>query len=39
MDGNQGKELRGKRIAMLMTDGVEQVEYTRPRKFLEDHGA
>jgi len=32
-------ELRGKRIAILMTDGVEQVEYTRPREFLEQHGA
>jgi deglycase len=28
-----------KRIAVLMTDGVEQVEYTRPREFLEQHGA
>ena len=32
-------ELNGKRIAILMTDGVEQVEYTRPREFLEQHGA
>jgi protease I len=24
---------------MLMTDGVEQVEYTSPRNFLEEHGA
>ena len=32
-------ELSGKRIAILMTDGVEQVEYTRPREFLEQHGA
>jgi protease I len=31
--------LRGKRIAILMTDGVEQVEYTKPREFLEQHGA
>jgi protease I len=31
--------LAGKRIAILMTDGVEQVEYTRPREFLEKHGA
>jgi protease I len=31
--------LSGKRIAVLMTDGVEQVEYTRPRRFLEGHGA
>ena len=39
MDQNQGNELQGKRIAVLMTDGVEQVEYTGPRKFLEQHGA
>ena len=32
-------DLQGKRIAVLMTDGVEQVEYTRPRQFLEEHGA
>jgi len=31
--------LWGKNIAMLMTDGVEQVEYTGPRTFLEEHGA
>jgi protease I len=30
---------QGKRIAVLMTDGVEQVEYTGPREFLEQHGA
>jgi protease I len=30
---------KGKRIAVLMTDGVEQVEYTGPREFLEQHGA
>jgi intracellular protease, PfpI family len=29
----------GPRIAVLMTDGVEQVEYTKPREFLEQHGA
>src|SRR3954464_15082549 len=39
MDTNQGKALQGKRIAVLMTDGVEQVEYTKPREFLEQHGA
>ena len=33
------KELNGKKVAVLMTDGVEQVEYTEPRKFLEEHGA
>jgi protease I len=31
--------LRGKRVAILMTDGVEQVEYVEPRAFLEQHGA
>jgi protease I len=34
-----GQDLRGKRVAMLMTDGVEQIEYTSPRSFLEQHGA
>jgi protease I len=33
------QELKGKRVAVLMTDGVEQVEYTSPRSFLEQHGA
>lgn len=31
--------LQGKHIAVLMTDGVEQVEYTQPRQFLEQQGA
>lgn len=31
--------LNGKHIAVLMTDGVEQIEYTSPREFLEQHGA
>jgi protease I len=31
-------DLRGKRVAILMTDGVEQVEYTGPRSFLEQNG-
>lgn len=31
--------LKGKRVAVLMTDGVEQIEYTSPREFLEKHGA
>jgi protease I len=31
--------LQGKRVAILMTDGVEQVEYTGPRSFLEGQGA
>jgi protease I len=34
-----GQALQGKRIAMLLTDGVEQVEYTEPRSFLEQNGA
>lgn len=33
------KPLQGKRVAMLMTDGVEQIEYTSPRSFLEAQGA
>ncbi|WP_432380637.1 type 1 glutamine amidotransferase domain-containing protein [Duganella sp. P38] len=33
------KELQQKHIAVLMTDGVEQVEYTGPRAFLEQQGA
>jgi len=33
------QSLQGKHIAVLMTDGVEQVEYTEPRRFLEAHGA
>jgi len=33
------RPLRGKRVAVLMTDGVEQVEYTGPRGFLEQQGA
>lgn len=36
---SQGKELEGRRVAVVMTDGVEQVEYTKPREFLEQHGA
>jgi protease I len=31
--------LEGKKIAILATDGVEQVELTEPRKALEDEGA
>lgn len=33
------KSLSGKKVAMLLTDGVEEVEYTKPRAFLEEHGA
>lgn len=32
------KDLVGRRVAVLMTDGVEQVEYTEPRTFLEGKG-
>jgi len=39
MAAKQGSELQGKRVAVLMTDGVEQVEYTGPRRYLEQHGA
>jgi protease I len=36
---NKQTALHGKRIAVLMTDGVEQVEYTGPSGFLKEHGA
>jgi protease I len=39
MDTNEAQSLLGKRIAVLMTDGVEQIEYTSPRSFLEERGA
>jgi protease I len=39
MEQAQGQTLKGKRVAVLMTDGVEQIEYTSPRGFLEEHGA
>jgi protease I len=32
-------DLKGKRVAILATDGVEQVELTEPRKALDDAGA
>jgi protease I len=32
-------ELQGKKVAFLATDGVEQVEYTEPRKAVEQAGA
>ncbi len=31
--------LENKKIAILMTDGFEEVEYTKPRKALDDAGA
>lgn len=39
MEHTNDQQLRGKRVAVLMTDGVEQIEYTSPRTFLEQHGA
>ncbi|QYF94083.1 type 1 glutamine amidotransferase [Massilia sp. PAMC28688] len=39
MEQTTGQSLAGKRVAFLMTDGVEQIEYTSPRSFLEQHGA
>jgi protease I len=39
MEQVANKPLEGKRVAMLMTDGVEQIEYTSPRSFLEEQGA
>ena len=38
-DMRTDQALQGKRVAVLMTDGVEQIEYTSPRSFLERHGA
>jgi protease I len=32
-------ELRGRRVAILATDGVEQVEYEQPRQAVEQAGA
>ena len=31
-------ELQGKKVAFLLTDGVEQIEYTEPRKAVEQAG-
>ena len=39
MEQVSSKPLQGKRVAVLMTDGVEQIEYTSPRSFLEEQGA
>jgi protease I len=39
MEATRSSALKGKHVAVLMTDGVEQIEYTEPRKFLEEHGA
>ena len=35
----QARSLEGRRVAILATDGVEQVELTGPRKAVEDAGA
>ncbi len=32
-------DLTGKKIAFLLTDGVEQLELTEPRKALDEAGA
>jgi len=34
-----GNDLKGKRIAILVADGFEQVEMTKPRKALDEAGA
>lgn len=39
MEQASAPNLNGKRVAVLMTDGVEQIEYTSPRAFLEQLGA
>jgi protease I len=39
MEQVSNQPLQGKRVAMLMTDGVEQIEYTSPRSYLEERGA
>jgi protease I len=39
MEQVSSRPLQGKRVAMLMTDGVEQIEYTSPRSYLEERGA
>jgi len=33
------KKLRGKKVAILVADGFEQVELTEPKNFLEEDGA
>ncbi len=35
----EDKPLRGKRIAILATEGVEEAELTKPKQALEDAGA
>ena len=36
---NQSANLRGKRVAALFTNGVEQVEFTEPAEALRQAGA
>ncbi|HEY6460243.1 MAG TPA: type 1 glutamine amidotransferase domain-containing protein [Polyangiaceae bacterium] len=36
---NEAKPLEGKKVAILLTDGFEQVEMTGPRKALDEAGA
>lgn len=38
MANQDNSQLKDKHVAILMTDGVEQIEYTGPRSFLEEHG-
>jgi deglycase len=38
-EDDMGQELQGRRVAILATDGVEQVELEVPRRALEDAGA
>lgn len=33
------RELEGKHVAFLLTDGVEEIEYTTPRDLLQEQGA
>jgi protease I len=39
MEGNMPEDLTGKRIAIIATDGVEQVELETPRRAVEQAGA
>jgi len=38
MEQPAADSLKTKRVAVLMTDGVEQIEYTSPRSYLEGQG-
>lgn len=38
MNSENNANVQGKRVAILMTDGVEQSEYMEPREFLEANG-